>query len=372
MNYYDELGVSRTASERELRQAYRVLVRLLHPDTQTGDDLRLAAERQLTRLNQMLTVLSNADTRRAYDLSLEQEWTQRPAGVPHRPSTHRAGRPAESSSLAQVTAPIARFALQYWALILIAVVIFGAAALSTLLRGSSESGSDPQSAGTQPSVAQPHPARLAASPQPATPRPDPNARDHPASVPIAGAESTAELDPNGDSHETSPPTVGAGAAPPGTISRVDDVQPLQDASESLAQVPAPAHIPIPPAPLTSFAGNWLYNTELDSGKVGDGYQAIYVELLLTEKDGAVSGNYRARYVVPDKAISPQVSFHLEGRVGSGREARLGWSSADGARGEAEMRLGAAGIMDFRWWSTDSGGHSGLSSGTAKLLRQLKP
>jgi curved DNA-binding protein CbpA len=89
MNYYAELGVRHDASEREIRQAYRVLVRLLHPDVQTGDDLRLAAERQLSRLNEMFAVLMNADTRRAYDLSLDLDWSQRNPGVP--PGCHLAG-----------------------------------------------------------------------------------------------------------------------------------------------------------------------------------------------------------------------------------------------------------------------------------------
>jgi len=32
MNYYEELGLSRAATTEQVRQAYRNLVRLLHPD----------------------------------------------------------------------------------------------------------------------------------------------------------------------------------------------------------------------------------------------------------------------------------------------------------------------------------------------------
>ncbi len=372
MNYYDELGVSRTASERELRQAYRVLVRLLHPDTQTGDDLRLAAERQLVRLNQMLTVLLNADTRRAYDLSLERECNPRISEVPHRPAAHQTGRHLDRSGAVQNSSLITHFAIKYWAMILIAAVIVGAAALSTLLRGSSESTPELHSAGTLRPDSKLTPAKLVVPGRSSRPQFEQKAQEQPAPVRIEGAGRFAALDPKRDSDEISPPIGGAITASPGILPRVDDVEPLKNAGETAAPRLTLVRPATTPSQVNSFAGNWLYNTELDSGKVSDGYQAIYVELLLSEIDGMLSGSYRARYLVPDQAISPQVSFHLEGRASSVREAHLGWSSADGTRGEAELTLGATGIMDFHWWRTKSSGQSSLSSGTAKLLRQRKP
>ncbi len=63
-NYYDVLGVNRTASEKEIRQAYRRLARLHHPDVNPGD---ADAERRFKEINEAYGVLSNADSRRKYD-----------------------------------------------------------------------------------------------------------------------------------------------------------------------------------------------------------------------------------------------------------------------------------------------------------------
>ena len=63
-NYYDILGVARTADEKEIRQAYRRLARQLHPDVNPGDEE--AAER-FKSINAAYEVLSDADKRAKYD-----------------------------------------------------------------------------------------------------------------------------------------------------------------------------------------------------------------------------------------------------------------------------------------------------------------
>jgi curved DNA-binding protein CbpA len=373
MNYYDELGVSRDAPERELRQAYKVLVRLLHPDTQTEDDLRLAAERQLRRLNQMLAVLLNADSRRAYDLSLEQGRSQRSVGMPNRPVTSRGEREPGVSAVPNEVSQVARFALRYWALILIAAVIVGAVALSTILRGSSEPETGLQDAGTQRPSYQRVEAAAAPQVRPSRPSiPDPSAQNRSRPAPAFGAPGAGVLERSVIPEEPpiAPPAVQALKAVP--VQAGDSPESLARTEAQAPQGPAQSRLS-PAAPQTPlFAGNWLYTSDLPAQRENDGYQAIYVELMLSEKDGTLSGNYRARYIVPDKAISPQVSFHLEGPAGSNKETHLGWSAANGTRGEAVMILGASGVMNFRWWSTDLAGQSGLTSGTAKLVRQRTP
>lgn len=59
MDYYDELGLERSASADEVREAWRTLARLLHPDRQQDPELRAHAERQMRRLNEMAGVLRN-------------------------------------------------------------------------------------------------------------------------------------------------------------------------------------------------------------------------------------------------------------------------------------------------------------------------
>lgn len=63
-NYYETLGVPRSASEKELRSAYRKLARQYHPDVNPGD---AAAEAKFKEINEAYQVLSNPDSRKKYD-----------------------------------------------------------------------------------------------------------------------------------------------------------------------------------------------------------------------------------------------------------------------------------------------------------------
>jgi curved DNA-binding protein len=63
-DYYKILGVSRSATERELKQAYRRLARQHHPDVNPGDK---SAEEKFKQINEAYEVLSDKDDRRKYD-----------------------------------------------------------------------------------------------------------------------------------------------------------------------------------------------------------------------------------------------------------------------------------------------------------------
>ena len=63
-DYYDILGVSRSADDKEVRQAYRRLARQHHPDVNPGDD---AAAERFKSINAAYEVLSNPDRRAKYD-----------------------------------------------------------------------------------------------------------------------------------------------------------------------------------------------------------------------------------------------------------------------------------------------------------------
>ena len=71
-DYYATLGVAKTATEKEIKQAYRKLARKFHPDVNPGDG---AAESRFKAINEAYEVLGDPDKRRKYD-ELGANWRQ--------------------------------------------------------------------------------------------------------------------------------------------------------------------------------------------------------------------------------------------------------------------------------------------------------
>src|ERR687893_2552845 len=69
-DYYKILGVPKTASQSEIKKAYRKLAREHHPDVNTGD---AKAEQRFKDVNEAHAVLGDAEKRKQYD-ALGSNW----------------------------------------------------------------------------------------------------------------------------------------------------------------------------------------------------------------------------------------------------------------------------------------------------------
>lgn len=67
-DYYDILGIDRSASEDEVKKAYRKLARQHHPDLQTGDQQKKVSEEKFKEINEAYEVLNDQDKRKRYDM----------------------------------------------------------------------------------------------------------------------------------------------------------------------------------------------------------------------------------------------------------------------------------------------------------------
>jgi molecular chaperone DnaJ len=63
-DYYSILGINRSASDKDVKQAYRRLARKYHPDVNPGDK---SAEARFKEINEAYEVLSDTEKRKKYD-----------------------------------------------------------------------------------------------------------------------------------------------------------------------------------------------------------------------------------------------------------------------------------------------------------------
>jgi curved DNA-binding protein len=79
-DYYETLGVPKTATEAEIKKAFRKLARLHHPDVNKERDKK-TAEAKFKEINEAYEVLGNPEKRKKYD-TLGADWERGGAAQP--------------------------------------------------------------------------------------------------------------------------------------------------------------------------------------------------------------------------------------------------------------------------------------------------
>src|SRR4051812_20307377 len=88
-DYYETLGVSKTATEDEIKSAFRKLARKHHPDVAKD---KKSAEEKFKQINEAYEVLSDPEKRKKYD-QLGADWNQPGGGFQPPPGWGAGGQP---------------------------------------------------------------------------------------------------------------------------------------------------------------------------------------------------------------------------------------------------------------------------------------
>jgi hypothetical protein len=345
VDYYEELGLACGATTEQIRSAYRGMARLLHPDQQQDEELRRLAEVQMKHLNFINDVLTDPVRRSQYDASLL------PASFVT--DVRPAGRPAGKLPLTGRDMGL----------------LAAGAALGSLLWLLPER---PLNTAPAPDLTR----RDAGQPVPEAQRPTEKRPKESARVPAelsktrqlleaVRAERDAAL---AELAETRAPAFEPAHAPP-----IRAVEPLSLPPPAVvAGVPAPASLsPAASERGSDFGGTWVYMLPRISPAQLSMYSAEYAEAVIFEQSGILRGRYRARYRIPDRPISAEVTFSFEGKHNSGT-ADLPWTGAGGARGDLKLKLISRDKVELSWIATELGSQMGLASGTAILTRRQDP
>jgi len=353
VTYYEELGVSPAASVEEIRESYKQLARLLHPDTLRDERSRLVAECQMKRLNSVYETLTHPERRRAYDQTIGFSAPD-PLLLPE-DAAERVSRWAWL--VGKLRGPDGAW--------------IGAGAIVVLMIAWTLADSS----------GRPLAARVIEPPEdlrPAVPAREVENRTTRGSTPVDSQVQQLRRQVEELSEERA-----AALAQIRSLERrlADATSKTNSIAEIPSIAPAPSRVVVPdaipppanwsPPAKTDLAGSWYYavSQPLPNGRAL--YPPEYIEAIIREESGYLVGRYRARYRVTDRAISPEVVFQFSGK-GSASAARLPWLGAGGSRGEVSLKLITQNTMEIAWIASDLGQTQGLGSGTAVLVRRHEP
>lgn len=346
MTYYEEFGIPTSATPDEIHQAHRRLIKILHPDLQIEEKARQLAEVQTRRINGIAEILLDSDKKLEYEASLI---FPRPFG----PGLRMARFPSKNQ-----WGSLANF------------VITGIFVLAGLWILESDRPVAAHQADSQPSTVSKAASHSAAGRAVAHPtRSDPdlgtlherrerdrNKTDEDGGSVIASS-APVELPPPIELHPTPP--------------AVDPVEPVRSEvpeSRGAATLPVIEHVDrTSRTPDNPFLGTWVYLPVPPAPDDQPMYRPEYIEMRVHEVKGLLEGNYRARYHVPDRPLSPNVGFHFTGPLKE-RSGAFHWKGANGLAGDVTLNLLGANSIQVDWKVTELAESADLVSGTAVLTR----
>jgi curved DNA-binding protein CbpA len=353
ITYYEELGVENTASADEIRDAFRALARLVHPDQQTDPQLKEMAERQMRKLNRIHGVLSDVSRRSAYDESLR--------------SSRNAPIIVFSGSDGNVKRLLMAFGTAGAIIAGTALLIWFAASGNNNtevrgqeLRGATSGKTNDNGDGDAGEQITRLREQL---------RTVETERD--SALAQLGRSARKQTDDGADGKAAGNATASPEPDVAG-VAAATEMSELQAASGA-ALSPASAFpvIDEPAGKPAQFTGLWVYLKTSGSAASPGGksqYPPEFIEVTMTEVNGALHGEYRSRYQVLDHAISPDVNFDFTGKpVGSSLSCP--WRGPGGARGRLTLKLLPASTVEIAWNATELGSQQWLINGTAMLVRK---
>ena len=329
ITYYEELGVEEKASQEEIRDSFRTLVRLLHPDQQSDPQLKEMAERQMRKLNRIYAVLSDPDRRAAYNKSLNEPRHAAPVIV----------FSGADGSVKKLIVRLSAFT----------GIVLGSALLIWFMATSSNNESHMQEAHASS-------GRNADGPA--------DAGDQ--IVRLRDQLRSAEAER--DSALVQLEKIGGKTA----VAKAQEQDPpaATGPEKLVAEKAPPAGSPERAATPAQFAGLWFFSKGNGSASPGgkSRYPPEYIQLHVSEQSGVLNGQYHSRYQVLDHAISPDVDFTFTGTP-AGNALNCVWQGPGGSRGRMTMKLVSAGTVDLAWSANELGSLQWLTNGEATLIRK---
>ncbi len=328
MTYYEEFGIPSSATTDEIRQAHRRLMKILHPDLQIEEGARQLAEIQTRRVNGIAQVLMDCQHREDYDSSLL------PVSIYPR-LVHRS-----YALWAFGAAAILCLVLGLW------ILPTDHAAINSAIGEFSKSQKQPDSGQAITRQASIINAPLEKRKSSNKSRQLVSTEPVPFDQHFSGADQ-ASLD-------VEPPSIDL-AAKPAPENRLEGVQHKPPATLAPSTTENP------------MIGTWIYVPAPLAEEDRKMYRPEYIEMRIRNVRGVLEGQYRARYQVPDRPLSPNVGFHFAGQPGA-LSSTFRWNGANGLAGQVELRLMTVNSIQVDWRVTELAESADLVSGTAILTR----